>query len=122
MKVLLVEPDNKLADIYTKALQDAGHDVQSAARAQTAIHSADTEKPDIVLLELQLPTHNGVEFMYEFRSHAEWRDIPVILLTMVAPHSLSITNQQMSELGISNCLYKPATNLRQIVEAVEATA
>lgn len=118
MNVLLIEPDAKLAGIYQAALKQAGHTVRHAFQAQDAVHEADESKPDIVVLELQLAKHNGVEFIYEFRSYSEWQNVPIIILTMVAPHSLGITAEMFEQLGIIDCLYKPATNLRKLVEVV----
>lgn len=119
MNILLIEPDAKLAAIYLEALSAAGHAVRHSQLAQQAVHVADNFTPDVVALELQLVGHNGVEFMYEFRSYAEWKDIPIVLLTMVAPHSLSITKELLDQFGIVDVLYKPATNLRQLVRATE---
>lgn len=119
MKILLIEPDKKLGDIYKHALVQAGYTVKWAAHAQDAVHSADDSKPDVIVLELQLASHNGIEFLYEFRSYSEWQTIPVVLLTMVPPASLQITREMMQSFGIVDCLYKPATNLKQLVNAVE---
>lgn len=122
MNVLLIEPDKKLALIYKNALEAAGHKVLAAAHAQQAIHAADILDPQVVVLELQLAKHNGIEFLYEFRSYGEWAKVPIILLTMVTPASLQITNEMMASLGVEDILYKPATNLRQLVDAVEQIA
>ena len=119
MNILLIEPDAKLATIYMEALTAAGHTVRHSQLAQQAVHIADNFMPDVVVLELQLVGHNGIEFMYEFRSYAEWKDIPIVLLTMVAPHSLNITKELLAQFGIIDVLYKPATNLRQLVRATE---
>lgn len=122
MVILLIEPDTKLAGIYRAALEQAGHSVSWARQAQSAVHAADDEKPDVVLLELQLSAHNGIEFLYELRSYAEWKDIPVVLLTLVTPSSLMITKEMLQSLGIFDVLYKPATNLKQLLGAVEDAA
>jgi len=122
MNILLIEPDAKLAVLYAQALEAAGHKVARAMDAQNAVHAADAQKPDVVLLELQLTAHNGIEFLYEFRSYREWQQIPVILLTMVTPGSLQITRDMLESFGIADILYKPATNLRQLVRAVEELA
>ena len=121
MVILLVEPDIRLAGLYRRALERAGHEIMWAREAQLAVHAADEKKPDLVLLELQLSAHNGIEFLYEFRSYVEWKNIPVILLTMVTPDSLLITKPMMENLGITDVLYKPATNLAQLVAAVSDT-
>lgn len=122
MNILLIEPDKKLGDIYQRALEAEGHIVQQSAHAQDAVHLADEVKPAVILLELQLAAHNGIEFLYEFRSYPEWQGIPVILLTVVSPSSLQITKKMMKNFGILECLYKPATNLKQLIFAVNEVA
>jgi two-component system phosphate regulon response regulator PhoB len=70
--ILLIEPDRLLAEIYQRALSSEGHNVVVCAGAQSAILSADQSTPDLVILELQLVEHSGIEFLYEFRSYSEW--------------------------------------------------
>ncbi len=118
--ILIIEPDKQLGRTYQKMLELEGHHVQWAAHAQDAVHYADDQRPDVVVLELQLSQHNGVEFLYEFRSYPEWQNVPVVLLTLVPPAALSITSAIMERLGIVRCLYKPATSLVQLRRAVNS--
>ena len=120
--VLIIEPSKPLAATYRRALELVGHQTSWAAHAQDAVYESDKQRPDVVVLELQLTRHNGIEFLYEFRSYPEWQDVPVVLLTLVPPASLQITSQIMERLGIVQCLYKPATNLVQLRRAVTAAA
>ena len=117
-QILLIEPDKKLAVVYSKLLASMNYDVAWAAHAQDAVSLADQTRPNLVILELQLAGHNGIEFLYEFRSYAEWRDVPVILLTNVTPRALNITAETMEVLGIRRCLYKPSTTLTQLKRIV----
>jgi len=120
MHVLLIEPDKLLAASYAAALERSGHTVAHAVSAQGAVHQADTAMPDVVVLELQLPNHNGVEFLYEFRSYNEWLDIPVVLHTFVPDRELTHAAALGRELGVVRILYKPETNLAQLCAAVQA--
>ena len=122
MRVLLVEPDKKLAGTYCAALEAQGYAVGWAAHAQDAVLVADEGRPDLVLLELQLASHNGIEFLYEFRSYADWREVPIVLLTSVGPHALSITPEMMQQFGIERTLYKPATTLKHLLRTVREVA
>ena len=117
MRVLLVEPDNALAMTYRQAL--SSHNVQIVVHAQDAIHAIDTEIPHLIVLELQLVNHGGIEFLHELRSYPEWQHIPVVVLTMVSPRRLTVLNTQLDALGVSACLYKPETSLKQLVSIVE---
>jgi DNA-binding response OmpR family regulator len=118
MRILLIEPDKHLAQTYQAILEGQGHTVNWAAYAQDAVELADMHAPDLVVLELQLAGHNGIEFLYEFRSYAEWSHVPVVLLTVVGPQALGVTDGMMRQLGIARCLYKPATTLRQLIRTI----
>ena len=122
MRILLVEPDTLLARTYERALQGAGHTVKVTASAQTAVHLADKWLPDIVILELQLPRHNGIEFLYEFRSYGEWISIPVIIHTFVPLSELMPAVTLRTQLGVQRLLYKPKTSLATLCAVVAQLA
>lgn len=118
--ILLIEPDHLLAQTYTQLLQHAGHSVVHRATAQAGIHAADQTKPDIVVLELQLVAHSGIEFLYEFRSYPDWQSVPVIVQSLVAPSEFSDNWQLLKEqLGVVGYLYKPHTRLRDLKQLVQ---
>lgn len=118
-QILLVEPDRVLAKTYAETLIAAGYHVVAAATAQSAIQAADALQPDLVILELQLVEHSGIEFLYEFRSYVDWQKVPVLINSHVPPAEFNDAAEQMrTELGVSDYLYKPHTNLRQLLAAV----
>lgn len=118
MHVLLIEPDQILGQVYARALQGAGHQVMVALSAQAGVHAADEQQPNVVILELELPNHNGVEFLYEFRSYSEWGHIPVIIHSYIPSYEYTQGGTLGDELGVTQFLYKPATSLAQLVKAV----
>jgi DNA-binding response OmpR family regulator len=118
-RILLLEPDKLLANTYLKALQAAGYEVDVCHAAQSAIHSADKVKPDIVIVELQLVSHSGIEFLYEFRSYADWQDVPIIILTNVPVNEfVSCEQLLMNEMNVKLYLYKPHTSLRKLLQSI----
>lgn len=120
--ILCIEPDDRLARVYQKLLSHQGHTVIAAASAQAAVHAAEKMTIDVVVLELDIPKHNGIAFLHEFRSYTEWLTIPVIV------HSSSrslIRNRNRAfweELGVVSVLYKPDTSLQDLVTSVERIA
>lgn len=122
MHVLLIEPDVLLAKAYTQAFQQTGMSVRAVADAQSAINAADMKRPDVVVLELQLVAHNGIEFLHEFRSYAEWQDIPVIINSMIHPRVLTGFVSLRRDLGVEECYYKPMISLATLTAAVLASA
>lgn len=122
-QILLVEPDRLLARIYFECLTVAGHTVQICATAQSAIFCADDITPDVVILELQLVSHSGIEFLYEFRSYPDWQDIPVIANTNVPAGEFSGSWKILrDQLGVAQYLYKPVTNLKKLLSTVNEFA
>ncbi len=117
-RILLIEPDKTLAWMYQRVLETAGHAIRMCHSAQNAITAADAFKPELVLTEIDLANNNGVEFLYEFRSYADWRHIPVIILSGVPANNLPIGNELWQQLGIAKYLYKPSAKLQDIVSSV----
>ena len=119
-KVLIVEPDRKLGQIYANVLRSRKHRVALTMTAQDAVLAADANKPDVVLLELQLTAHSGIEFLYELRSYTDWTAIPVIILSSVPPAEFEASRKLLANrLGVVAYHYKPQTSLQTILHAVE---
>jgi DNA-binding response OmpR family regulator len=121
--VLIIEPDRLLGQTYREYLAHNGHKPRVCTGAQQAVEIIDEKVPDIIVLELQLSDHGGIEFLYELRSYTEWQHIPIIVHSLV-PHNLFSDNTlQMKNMGVTHFLYKPSTNLmvlnRAINEALE---
>ena len=115
-QILIIEPDVVLADIYAKALTTQGYKVVVAGDAQTAISLADKEQPDLIVMEIQLAAHNGIEFIYELRSYPEWQAIPIIIQSLVP---ISEFNTKITQhLGVICYLYKSSTTLFKLINEV----
>lgn len=118
-KILIVEPDVLLARTYMAALSRAGHVVRAATTAQAAIDAADCLGPDLVLLELQLVAHSGIEFLYEFRSYPDWQVVPVVVLSHVPPAEFrESVGMLKDQLGIREYYYKPYVSIEKLLQIV----
>lgn len=117
--ILLIEPDRLLAKTYRQALSAAGHKVSVSATAQSAITAADDCQPDLVVLELQLIEHSGIEFLYEFRSYQDWQNIPVIIQSQVPAGEFNASRNLLKEqFGAVAYLYKPHSSLNDLLVQV----
>lgn len=122
MNILLIEPDKLLADIYRQALEGAEHSVRMTASAQSAVFSADEIRPDVIVLELQLINHSGLEFLYELRSYPEWQDIPVIINSYVPAGEFAGSWRLLKrQLNIAAYHYKPLTSLQTLLRSIANT-
>ncbi len=66
-KLLCVEDENFIGDLYSRALIKAGYDVLVVGDGETALKEAKTNKYDIILLDIMLPTMNGVEILHHLK-------------------------------------------------------
>ncbi len=122
MHILLIEPDKIQAQLVTEAIQRNDYTVTHVVSAQAAVHSVDELLPDVIVLELQLPRHNGIEFLYELRSYHEWLRIPVIVYSHVPPREFDQMAAFSKELGVIQALYKPRTSLAALCDAIRKAA
>ena len=120
-RILLVEPDRYLAELYSRALSHNGHSVLCARTVARAITLLDTERIDVLIVELQIAQHNGIELLYEMRSYVDWNDIRIIIHSYVPEHK-TMVSKTMQQLNIDTYLYKPRTSLFELCAQVERTA
>ena len=119
--VLLIEPNTLLAATYSHMLEHAGFSVTRVSGAQEAINAADKQAPDVVVMELQLAGHSGLEFLHEFRSYHEWRAVPVVVHTVLNPAQWAFAREPLQrDLGVASFLYKPQTSLEELLRSVRA--
>ena len=80
-RVLVVEDDAPLAQMYCMALKMNGLSVMRAGDGLTALRLVDEYLPDLVVLDLLLPQVDGWAVLREFQSRPSTRDIPVVVVT-----------------------------------------
>jgi DNA-binding response OmpR family regulator len=80
-KILLVDDDMTLHEMYAERLKAEGYTVVSAYDGEEAIEKTYSENPDIILLDVMMPKINGIDVMKKLREDQKTANIPVILLT-----------------------------------------
>lgn len=119
--ILVLEPDVQLGELYAESLRSQDHQVMVCTTAQAAVCQADALCPDIILLELQLTCHSGIEFLYEFRSYPDWQHIPAIVVSQVPPNEFAHSKDLLHRrLGVKAYHYKPQTSLLILQQAVDS--
>lgn len=79
--VLLVEDDVSIREMMVHALEKTDWRVMEASDGRAALAQLEHNKPQLIILDLMMPIMDGFEFLIELRAHAQWQDIPVIVLT-----------------------------------------
>jgi DNA-binding response OmpR family regulator len=84
--IWLIEDEEDVAFLLRFLLERSGYNVERAEDGRQAMarieQSANSDKvPDLVLLDIMLPYHDGLEILARLRAQPEWEDVPVIMLT-----------------------------------------
>ena len=94
-----------------------------AAGAAQAIDLADQTRQDVVVQELHIPGHNGVEFLHEFSSYYDWQSIPIVVYSFLAPDVLERFRPALERLGCKAFVSKTRQQFGSLLAACEqATA
>lgn len=103
-KILIVEDNPMNRDMLSRRLIRSGHLVVMAGDGRQGITSAQTENPDLILMDMSLPEIDGWEATRRLKSDKSTRRIPVIALTA---HAMSSDRQKCMEAGCDDYDTKP---------------
>lgn len=114
-KILLVEDDKSLREIYGVRLYAEGYDIVSAADGEEALAMAIKERPQLILSDVMMPKISGFDMLDILRSTTETRDIKVIMMT-----ALSSEDQRARgvALGADRYLVKSQVGIEDVVRTV----
>lgn len=115
-KILLIEDDPFLIDIYTTKLKSSGFEVRVAKDGEAAILAFDKERPDLLILDIVLPNFNGWEFLREVKGKKEYENIPIIILSNLGQKN-EVTKGL--EMGAVRYLIKAQYTPSEVVEEIE---
>ena len=114
-KILVVDDDSKIRDIiYQSLLKFGNYTIEKVATGTEASVKLGIEKPDLVILDMQMPDMNGVEICRLIKIRPELAGIKVMIIT---GHPGSQKVNEAAELGFSHILAKPF-RISELVETV----
>ena len=113
--VLIVEDNEKNMKLARDVLQAKGYQTLEAVTGEEGVKLARERKPDLVLMDIQLPGINGIEAFKQIRGEASTKNIPVVALTAsVTPTDRSAINAA----GFDAFLSKPI-NLKEFLDTIK---
>lgn len=107
-KRILAVDDNAIVLTRISSILQNDYDVITVNSGIRALKYLEVEKPDLILLDIQMVQQDGIETLRKIRNKEECKDIPVIMLTGVENKS---TVLESAKLGISDYLLKPFSSV-----------
>jgi DNA-binding response OmpR family regulator len=115
-KILLVEDDPFLLDMYSTKFKEVGFNIIMAQDGEMGLTKAQEELPDLILLDIVLPKKDGFEVLKQLKSDGKTAKIPVILLTNLG---LDSDVKRGLELGAQSYIIKAHFTPTEVVAKVK---
>lgn len=115
-KIAIIEDDSVINQMYRMKFEADGFDVQVADNGKSGIEMAKTFKPDIILLDLQMPEMTGDEALVHIRGSDWGKQIPVIILTNLGAEE---SPKILKQLDIHSYIVKAELTPSQVVGRVK---
>ncbi len=114
-RVLVADDEVHILNVVSYKLQNAGFEVITACDGQEALELARSERPDLLLVDYQMPVLNGLEVCLQLREGPQAQQIPTIMLTA---RGLDVEQAELDRAGISMIIPKPFSP-REVLSCVE---
>jgi two-component system phosphate regulon response regulator PhoB len=115
-RILFVEDDDALAGVYLVRLQAEGFDVKRVANGEDALATAISYRPDLVLLDVMMPTVSGFDVLDILRNTPETANLKIIMLTALSQDSDS---RRAEALGVDDYLVKSQVVITDVIDRVK---
>ena len=114
-KILLVEDDKSLREIYGVRLLAEGYDIVSAGDGEEALAMAIKDRPALIVSDVMMPKISGFDMLDILRSTTETKDIKVIMMTALSSED---QRKRGESLGADRYLVKSQVGIEDVVRAV----
>ena len=114
-KIMLVEDDKSLREIYSIRLVAEGYDIISAGDGEEALALAVQEKPDLIIADVMMPKISGFDMLDILRSQPETQNIKVIMMTALSSDD---QRQRGEALGAERYLVKSQVGIEDVINTV----
>jgi len=114
-RILLVEDDDALANVYLTRLQAEGFDVRRVANGEEALATALSYKPDLVVLDVMMPKVSGFDVLDILRNTPETANLKIIMLTALSQQS---DQDRAKSLGVDDYLVKSQVVIADVIDRI----
>jgi len=115
-RILLVEDDDALANVYIMRLTAENFEVKRVANGEDALAAAKEHKPDLVLLDAMMPKVSGFDVLDILRNTPETANLKIIMLTALSQES---DRQRAQGLGVDDYLVKSQVVISDVIDRIK---
>ncbi|MDO4712387.1 MAG: response regulator transcription factor [Candidatus Saccharibacteria bacterium] len=115
-KIAIIEDDPVISQMYRMKFEADGFEVRVAANGAIGVKLAESFRPDVILLDIQMPEMDGTEALKKIRASTWGKTIPVIVLTNLGEEEAPSI---VRTLGIHSYIVKANFTPRQVVARVK---
>jgi CheY-like chemotaxis protein len=115
-KILIVEDNEMNRDMLSRRLEKKGYEIVMAFDGQQGVKMAQSELPDLILMDMSLPILDGWDATRQIKASPKTSSVPVIALTA---HAMSGDREKSIEAGCDDYDTKPI-ELKRLLEKIEA--
>jgi CheY-like chemotaxis protein len=98
-KVLIVDDDVDVRKFVSKLVERAGYEVVEAKNGMEGMGTVRKDKPDLIILDILMPKQSGIRMYRELKTDEPLRDIPVIVLSAIAPKTFFRSQEVLAEFA-----------------------
>ncbi|MFH1441485.1 MAG: response regulator [Candidatus Omnitrophota bacterium] len=119
-KILLVDDESDIVDLLKFRLEAYKYDISVAVNGNECLAKVNTERPDLILLDLVMPEMDGYETIRRLKELPETRDIPVILFTASYTTDIEIKSKELGAFDYIVKPFEPADLIKKIEAALKS--
>ncbi len=116
-KILLIEDDKDLVEIYTNKFKMAGFKIDAALSVEEAIKEIEKEKYDLILLDIRLPEEDGTVFLEKAKGIIEIKSTPIIAFSNYDTPDI---REKAKELGANKYIIKSNHTPNEVIKLIES--
>lgn len=116
VKIAIIEDDQAISQMYRIKFEAEGYEVETAENGKLGLELCESMRPDIILLDLMMPTMTGDEMLEKLRATEHGKSVKVVILTNMGEQEVP---EKVKELGVDEVVLKADMTPRQVAELVK---
>ncbi len=114
-KILIVDDDIALCDLYKATLESQGYEVEIATGGEEALTKSLSFKPDLILLDIMMPQIHGLHVLDILKATPETKDVKIIILTALSDQT---TMKKAKGFGAVDYIVKSQTDMADVLKRI----